>query len=146
VNTPDVVIAKERVLCKYGFEPKRLCCHHYTVLYNACALVPMNDVNLFADENLSYKGQAIKKTQKCYVSLANRHLGQVVHFKSVSHVSHATSIILKLVSHKTYFMSSFNQALGQLIAVGLNSTKLGEGEVSADQNAVLARSHLFVIR
>lgn len=62
----------------------------------------------------------------------------MVHFHSISHVSHTASIALKFVGHKADFVPTLNQALSQLVAVCLHSSKFGEGEVGADEDAVLS--------
>jgi len=62
----------------------------------------------------------------------------MVHLHSIGHVSDSSSVALELVSEEAYLMPTLNQALGQLVAMGLHSSKLGEGEVGADEDAVLS--------
>ena len=49
-------------------------------------------------------------------------------------MSKATSIILEFVTDKNHFMTTFDQTLSQLVAMGLNSSKFREGEVCAYQD------------
>ena len=55
----------------------------------------------------------------------------MVHLHTIGHVSHTTSAILKLIGYEAYLMAAFNQALTQLIPMGLYATELREGKVSA---------------
>ena len=61
----------------------------------------------------------------------------MIHFHAVGHVANTGSIILVLIADKAHFMAAFNQALTELVAVGLHATKLREGKVSANQDGVL---------
>lgn len=54
--------------------------------------------------------------------------------------------ICVFVANETDLVTSFNQALAQLVAVSLDPTELGEGEVSANQNAILSVSLSVVVR
>lgn len=57
---------------------------------------------------------------------------KMVDLQSVGHASYSTSFILILVSNEADFVASLDQTLGQLISMSLNSTKLWEGEISAN--------------
>ena len=56
----------------------------------------------------------------------------MVDLQSVGHASYSAPLILILVSDETDFVAPLDQALGQLISMSLNSTKLWEGEISAN--------------
>ena len=77
------------------------------------------------------------ETQECDVTIADWHLGNMIHLKSVSHVANSTASILKLVAQKGDLMPPLNQALRQLISVSLHSSKLGKSEISTYQDVVL---------
>ncbi len=68
----------------------------------------------------------------------------MVYFQSVGHVSHSASIVLEFVGHETYFMASFNQALGKLISMRFDSSEFREREVSADEYAILFGALCFI--
>ena len=55
----------------------------------------------------------------------------MVHLHTIGHVSHTASAILKIIGYKAYLMATFNQTLTQLIAMGLYTTELRKGKVSA---------------
>ena len=63
---------------------------------------------------------------------------QVVHLHAISHVSDAASSSLELIGQEADLVATLNKALGELVAMGLNASKLGKSEVSADQYAVFA--------
>jgi hypothetical protein len=56
----------------------------------------------------------------------------MVDFHAISHIPYTTPAILKFVCYEAYFVASLNETLAKLVAMGLDSTKLGKGEVSAN--------------
>ena len=62
----------------------------------------------------------------------------MVNFHTVGHVSDSPSIALKLISDEGHLMAALNKALSQLVAMSLNPSKLGKGEVSTYENTVLS--------
>ena len=62
----------------------------------------------------------------------DRKLWDVVDFQPICHVTEATSRVLELIGNKAHFMPTFNEALGELISVCFDSTKLWESKISAD--------------
>jgi hypothetical protein len=61
----------------------------------------------------------------------------VIDFHAIGHVSYTGSFVLEAISQESHFVTSFHQALSELVAMSLDSTKLGEGEICTDQNIVL---------
>ena len=62
----------------------------------------------------------------------------MVDFHAIGHMSDATPISLEFICDKGDLMASFNKALGELIAMSLHTSELWEGEVSANEDAVLS--------
>ena len=61
----------------------------------------------------------------------------VVDLHAIGHMPNATSLILKAIGQEGHLVASLHKALAKLVAMSLNSTKFGEGEVGANQNVVL---------
>jgi len=60
----------------------------------------------------------------------------MINFHSVSHVPHSTSRALEFVGDESDLVASLYQALAQLVAVRLHSSKFREGKVGTNQNAI----------
>ena len=86
-------------------------------------------VDMFSDENLSDKRDDEKGSYGRDISIDNWEERQVVDLDSICHVSDALSDVFVAVRDYYHLVSSLDQALGQLIAVGLNSSKFWGYEV-----------------
>jgi hypothetical protein len=124
------------VLSKNSFDSEALGGHHDNMRENACALMTVHDVHPFSDEDLADERKAVEEREEGHVALESREVGKVVNFHSISHVPDSIPLALELVGHEAHLVASFNQALGQLVAMGLHSSKLGEGKVCANEHAV----------
>ena len=137
VDSGHVVIAEEGMLGEHGFESIRFGSHQNDMLEHTGALMPMDDVNMLTNQNLSDQGQRVEHRQEGDVSLEDWELRDVVDLEPVSHMAETAPGVLELICYKANLVPSFYEALSQLVAVSLNSTKLREGEVGADKNTVL---------
>ena len=61
----------------------------------------------------------------------------MVTLHAICHVSHPCTSIFELVADKDNLVASLDKTLRQLIPMSLDTSKLREGEVSADQDAIL---------
>ena len=124
-----VTVTKKRMLSENGLDTIALGRQHDAMLQDTGALVPMHDVDVLSDENLTDQRERVEEAEERNVSLCRWNVWKVVHFHSVSHVSQSTSLIFKFVGHKNHFMPAFDQALRQLVCVRLNSTEFWKCEI-----------------
>jgi hypothetical protein len=86
----------------------------------------MHYINLLADQDLPDNRQRVEEAEEGHVTLADWNLRQVIHLKSVGHRPDSTPYVLELVGEEGNFVTSLDQTLGQLVAVGLDSPELWE--------------------
>ena len=98
--------------------------------------MPMNNIDLLSDEDLSDERQAVEEGEEGHIPLENRELINIINFHSIGHDSHSAPSSLVLICDEADLMAPFNEALGQLIPVGFHSTELGQGEVSANHYTI----------
>jgi hypothetical protein len=60
----------------------------------------------------------------------------MVYLHAISHMSDTPSSTLELIGDEADLVAPLDQALSQLVAMGLHSSKFGESKVRADENAV----------
>lgn len=61
----------------------------------------------------------------------------VIDLHAVGHVSDTASFVLEGIGQESHLVTSFHEALSELVAVSLDSTKFGKGEICADQHIML---------
>jgi len=72
-------------------------------------------------------------------------LRDMVDFQSIRHMTETASRVLELVCYKADFVPSFDEALGELVTMSLDSTELWEGEIGTEEYAVLPILSLFLV-
>ena len=97
----------------------------------------VDDVDLFPDEDLSDDGEGVDEGQEDRLARDKRDLRDVVDLETVGHVSNSKSVVLELVGDETDVVSALNEALSDLVAVGLDSSELRECKICADKDVVL---------